>query len=241
MAVGAFVIAATVARSSCCAGRRGCREPDHGPHPLHPGRRCPRTLLAAALRGYMISCPARPHLTLSGRRDHPPGRLPRRRALGRAESSAALAAVPALIGAPLLLAILPSLLTQDSTLLRWAWPCRDGPGLRRSAVARSGFGAWLVAALPAPSSLRSRDPALPGPQRYHTVRRLGRDAASSLFVALALACSIPMCGPDPIQAPGESGRPAGIATRADSTKGPTDRSPPDVLSAGAGAVTPRSA
>ncbi len=28
--------------------------------------------------------------------------------------------------------------------------------------------------------------------------------ASSLFVALALACSIPMRAPDPIQAPGES-------------------------------------
>ena len=84
---------------------------------------------------------------------------------------------PLLIGAPLLLAILPSLLTADSTLLPWAWPCPRWSGATPCpAVARSGSGAWPASPLSAPSSLRLPPQAVPGPQRRHTVRRLGRHA-----------------------------------------------------------------
>lgn len=85
----------------------------------------------------------------------------------------------ALIGAPLLPAVLPGLLTAElATPLPWAWPCPRWPGATPCpAVARSGFGAGPVSSLSAPSSLRLRHPSrtrssalphrtAPGPPRW---------------------------------------------------------------------------
>jgi hypothetical protein len=113
---------------------------------------------------------------------------------------------PLLIGAPLLLAILPSLLTAGLDLAP--------VGLALSAMVggyavsgrgplwvRSVAGLIAVGAIVAPFAAPKPYPDLSVTTPYGA---WAATLASSLFVALALACSIPMRAPDPIQAPGES-------------------------------------
>jgi hypothetical protein len=115
----------------------------------------------------------------------------------------------ALIGAPLLLAVLPSLLTGGLDLAP--------AGLALSATAggyavsgrgpiwvRSVAGLIAACAIVAPFAAPKPYPDLSVTTPYGA---WAAALASSLFAALALACSIPMRAPDPIQAPGES-RPA---------------------------------
>ena len=114
-----------------------------------------------------------------------------------------------LIGAPLLLAILPSLLTAGLDLAPvglalaamvggYAVSGR-GPLWVRSVAGLSAAGA-IVAPFAAPKPYPDLSVTTPSGAWAATL-------ASSLFVALALASSIPMRAPDPGQAPGES-RPA---------------------------------
>jgi hypothetical protein len=113
---------------------------------------------------------------------------------------------PLLIGAPLLLAILPSLLTAGLDLAP--------VGLALSAMVggyavsgrgplwvRSVAGLIAVGAIVAPFAAPKPYPDLSVTTPYGA---WAATLASSLFVALALVCSIPMRAPDPIQAPGES-------------------------------------
>ena len=113
---------------------------------------------------------------------------------------------PLLIGAPLLLAILPSLLTAGldlapvglalSAMVGGYAVSGRGPLWVRSVAGLIAAGA-IVAPFAAPKPYPDLSVTTPYGAWAATL-------ASSLFVALALACSIPMRAPDPIQAPGES-------------------------------------
>jgi hypothetical protein len=112
----------------------------------------------------------------------------------------------ALIGAPLLLAVLPSLLTAGldlapvglalSAMVGGYAVAGRGPLWVRSVAGLIGVGA-IVAPFAAPKPYPDLSVTTPYGAWAATL-------ASSLFVALALACSIPMRVPDPIQAPDES-------------------------------------
>ena len=113
---------------------------------------------------------------------------------------------PLLIGAPLLLTILPSLLTAGLDLAP--------VGLALSAMvggyAVSGRGPLWVRSVAGLIAVRAIVAPFAAPKPYPDLSvttpygAWAATLASSLFVALALACSIPMRAPDPIQAPGES-------------------------------------
>ena len=176
-AIVARVISALLAAAAFFAGAPGCREPDHGPHPLHPGRRGPRTHLGGRL-ARLHDAAGWPDLDLHVQRhvrDHPPTGTPG--LLGWADTIAALAAIPCAHRRPAAARILRAC-SPDSTLLPWAWPCPRWSGATPCpAVAPFGFGAWPVSSLPAPSSLRLRHPSptrtsalphhtAPGPPRW---------------------------------------------------------------------------
>jgi hypothetical protein len=110
-----------------------------------------------------------------------------------------------LIGAPLLLAVLPSLLTAGLDLAP--------AGLALSAMVggyavsgrgpfwvRSVAGLIAVGAIVAPFAAPKPYPDLSVTTPYGA---WAATLASSLFIVLALACSLPMRAPDPVQAPGE--------------------------------------
>ena len=113
---------------------------------------------------------------------------------------------PLLIGAPLLLAVLPSLLTAQLD------PAPAGLALTAMAggYAVSGRGplwARMVAGLIAVGAIVA---PFAGPKPYPDLSittphgAWAATLASSLFVAFALACSIPMRLPDPIAVPATS-------------------------------------
>ena len=212
MAVEAFVIAATVAALVLLHGRPGCREPDHGPHPLDPGRRRPRARrLVVQLPRLGGRWPARPRPPGRRRRwDHRPHRHPGGAGAARDGRSPAPARAPlvpaALHGRPAAAGCPPSLLTAGLDLAP--------VGLALSAMVggyavsgrgplwvRSMAGLIAVGAIVAPFAAPKPYPDLSVTTPYGA---WAATLASSLFVALALACSIPMRAPDPIQAPGES-------------------------------------
>ena len=122
---------------------------------------------AAALRGYMMQLAGRPRPSRSAARSgssSPPAPSSGRYWDGP-NTSAALAAGTRCSSAPRCCLLSSRACSrQDSTLLRWAWPCLRWSGATPCpAVARSGFGAWPASSLPAPSSLR-----LPRPSRTRT-------------------------------------------------------------------------
>jgi hypothetical protein len=115
----------------------------------------------------------------------------------------------ALVGAPLLLAVLPSLLTAglDPAPIGLALSAMAGGYAvsgRGPLRVRSVAGLIAAGAIVAPFAGPKPYPGLSVTTPYGA---WAATLASSLFVTLALACSIPMRAPDPIQAPDES-RPA---------------------------------
>ena len=110
---------------------------------------------------------------------------------------------PLLIGAPLLLAILPSLLTEGLDLAPvglalFAMAGGYAVSGRGPLWVRSVAGLIAVGAIVAPFAAPKPDPDLSVTTPYGA---WAATLASSLFVALALACSIPMRRPDPIPVP----------------------------------------
>jgi hypothetical protein len=115
---------------------------------------------------------------------------------------------PLLIGAPLLLAVLPSLLTAQldpspaglalTAMIGGYAVSGRGPLWARMVAGLIAVGA-VVAPFAAPKPYPDLSITTPHGAWAATL-------ASSLFVAFALACSIPMRRPDPLQVPGEPRR-----------------------------------
>jgi len=140
-------------------------------------------------------------------RDHPPGRHPRRGAAG-------MGRIPAPRWPPV-----PCAHRRPAAARRPAEPAHGGtrPCSRGPGPVCDGRGLRRVRPWPALGPERGRSHrcrrhrrsvcgAKPYPDLSVTTPygAWAATLASSLFAALALACSIPMRAPDPIQAPGES-------------------------------------